>query len=41
MARFQIKIQNEIFTTKSSLAERCKAILNSYEDGDKLTDEDL
>ena len=40
MAKFQIKIQNEIFTTKTSLAERCKAILNSYKDGDKLTDDD-
>lgn len=36
MRKFEIKIQNEIFTTKRSLENRCKEILNSYKNGQKL-----
>lgn len=36
MVKFVIIIQNKTFFTKKSLAERCKEILNSYKDGDRL-----
>lgn len=36
MVKFVITIQNKTFFTKKSLAERCKEILNSYKDGDRL-----
>lgn len=36
MAKFVITIQDKTFFTKKSLAERCKEILNSYKDGDRL-----
>ena len=36
MVKFVVTIQNETFSTKKSLAEKCKEILNSYKDGDRL-----
>ena len=36
MKKFDIKIQEVTFFTKKSLAEKCKEILNSYKDGDRL-----
>lgn len=40
MARINIKIQNEIFTTKTSLTEKCRKILHSYKSGDRLCHDD-
>lgn len=37
MSKFLITINGETFTTKTSLGKRCKSILNSYKDGDRLT----
>lgn len=36
MVKFVVTIQNKTFSTKKSLAEKCKEILNSYKDGDRL-----
>ncbi|WP_308241684.1 DUF3223 domain-containing protein [Prevotella sp.] len=36
MEKFVITIQDETFFTKKSLAQKCKGILNSYKDGDRL-----
>ena len=36
MGKFVITIQDETFFTKKSLAQKCKGILNSYKDGDRL-----
>ena len=36
MAKFVITIQGQTFSTKKSLKERCKKILNSYKRGDRL-----
>ena len=36
MGKFVITIQDETFLTKKSLAQKCKWILNSYKDGDRL-----
>ena len=36
MAKFIITIQDQTFSTKKSLEEKCKKILNSYKSGDRL-----
>lgn len=36
MAKFVSTIQGQTFSTKKSLKERCKKILNSYKNGDRL-----
>lgn len=36
MAKFVITIHGQTFSTKKSLKERCKKILNSYKSGDRL-----
>ena len=36
MAKFIITIQGQTFSTKESLKEKCKKILNSYKNGDRL-----
>lgn len=36
MAKFIITIQGQTFSTKKSLEEKCKKILNSYKSGDRL-----
>lgn len=36
MSKFFITIQSQYFSTKKSLIEKCKKILNSYKDGNKL-----
>ena len=36
MAKFVVTIQGQTFSTKKSLKEKCKKILNSYKDGDRL-----
>lgn len=36
MAKFVVRIQGQTFSTKKSLKEKCKEILNSYKDGVKL-----
>lgn len=36
MAKFIVRIQGQTFSTKKSLKEKCKEILNSYKDGVRL-----
>ena len=36
LAKFVITIHGQTFSTKKSLKERCKKILNSYKSGDRL-----
>lgn len=36
MAKFVVRIQGQTFSTKKSLKEKCKEILNSYKDGVRL-----
>lgn len=36
MGKFIITIQGQTFSTKKSLEEKCKKILNSYKSGDRL-----
>lgn len=36
MEKFVVRIQGQTFSTKKSLKEKCKEILNSYKDGARL-----